>query len=106
MKFRNPKYLSMLNHLRFYLPEMYPKLHRILFLDDDVVVQMDLTGLWEIDMDGEVDGAVETCFGSFHWYALYMNFSHPLMKEKFHDNSNDLMKEAKKNVRNRLVRSG
>ncbi|CAM8911505.1 unnamed protein product [Rhodiola kirilowii] len=83
MKFRNPKYLSMLNHLRFYLPEMYPKLHRILFLDDDVVVQRDLTGLWEIDMDGKVNGAVETCFGSFHRYAQYMNFSHPLIKEKF-----------------------
>jgi Glycosyl transferase family 8 len=66
MKFRNPKYLSMLNHLRFYLPEMYPKLHRILFLDDDVVVQRDLTNLWKIDMDGKVNGAVETCFGSFH----------------------------------------
>ncbi|CAA6667914.1 unnamed protein product [Spirodela intermedia] len=56
MKFRNPKYLSMLNHLRFYLPEMYPKLHRILFLDDDIVVQRDLTGLWKIDMDGKVNG--------------------------------------------------
>ncbi|KAH9603685.1 hypothetical protein KSS87_009261 [Heliosperma pusillum] len=83
MKFRNPKYLSMLNHLRFYLPEMYPKLRRILFLDDDIVVQKDLTGLWEIDMDGKVNGAVETCFGSFHRYAQYMNFSHPLIKEKF-----------------------
>lgn len=83
MKFRNPKYLSMLNHLRFYLPEMYPKLHRILFLDDDVVVQRDLTGLWRIDMDGKVNGAVETCFGSFHRYAQYMNFSHPLIREKF-----------------------
>lgn len=83
MKFRNPKYLSMLNHLRFYLPEMHPKLHRILFLDDDIVVQKDLTGLWKIDMDGKVNGAVETCFGSFHRYAQYMNFSHPLIKEKF-----------------------
>ncbi|CAI9761310.1 unnamed protein product [Fraxinus pennsylvanica] len=83
MKFRNPKYLSILNHLRFYLPEMYPKLHKILFLDDDIVVQRDLTGLWEIDMDGKVNGAVETCFGSFHRYAQYMNFSHPLIKAKF-----------------------
>ncbi|XP_060180264.1 galacturonosyltransferase 8-like [Lycium barbarum] len=83
MKFRNPKYLSILNHLRFYLPEMYPKLHRILFLDDDIVVQRDLTGLWKIDMDGKVNGAVETCFGSFHRYAQYMNFSHPLIKKKF-----------------------
>lgn len=87
MKFRNPKYLSMLNHLRFYLPEMYPKLHRILFLDDDVVVQRDLTGLWNIDMDGKVNGAVETCFGSFHRYSQYMNFSHPLIKAKFNPNA-------------------
>lgn len=83
MKFRNPKYLSILNHIRFYLPELYPKLHRILFLDDDIVVQKDLTGLWKIDMDGKVNGAVETCFGSFHRYAQYMNFSHPLIKAKF-----------------------
>ncbi|KAK6141849.1 hypothetical protein DH2020_024408 [Rehmannia glutinosa] len=83
MKFRNPKYLSILNHLRFYLPEMFPKLHKILFLDDDIVVQRDLTGLWKIDMDGKVNGAVETCFGSFHRYAQYMNFAHPLIKAKF-----------------------
>jgi alpha-1,4-galacturonosyltransferase len=83
MKFRNPKYMSMLNHLRFYLPEMYPKLHKILFLDDDVVVQKDLTGLWKVDLDGKVNGAVETCFGSFHRYAQYLNFSHPLIKERF-----------------------
>ncbi|PWA86679.1 nucleotide-diphospho-sugar transferases superfamily protein [Artemisia annua] len=83
MKFRNPKYLSILNHLRFYLPEMYPTLHRVLFLDDDIIVQKDLTGLWKIDMDGKVNGAVETCFGSFHRYSQYMNFSHPLIKEKF-----------------------
>ncbi|KAL8106587.1 hypothetical protein AgCh_023374 [Apium graveolens] len=83
MKFRNPKYLSILNHLRFYLPEMYPKLHRILFLDDDIIVQKDLTGLWQINMDGKVNGAVETCFGSFHRYAQYMNFSHPLIKKNF-----------------------
>ncbi|KAH9291202.1 hypothetical protein KI387_043607 [Taxus chinensis] len=63
MKFRNPK---------------------ILFLDDDVVVQKDLTGLWEIDMNGKVNGAVETCFGSFHRYDKYMNFSHPLIKARFH----------------------
>ncbi|KAF3443970.1 hypothetical protein FNV43_RR13660 [Rhamnella rubrinervis] len=83
MKHRNPKYMSMLNHLRFYLPEMYPKLHKILFLDDDVVVQKDLTGLWRVDLDGKVNGAVETCFGSFHRYAQYLNFSHHLIRERF-----------------------
>ncbi|XP_022844775.1 probable galacturonosyltransferase 9 isoform X2 [Olea europaea var. sylvestris] len=83
MKYRNPKYLSMLNHLRFYLPEMYPNLRKILFLDDDTVVQKDLTSLWSVDMDGKVNGAVDTCFGSFRRYAEYLNFSHPLVKEKF-----------------------
>ncbi|EPS65125.1 glycosyltransferase [Genlisea aurea] len=87
MKFRNPKYLSLLNHLRFYLPELYPKLHKILFLDDDVVVQKDLTDLWKIDMDGKVNAAVNTCFGSFHRLAEYLNFSHPLIKEKFNSRS-------------------
>ncbi|CAH2056554.1 unnamed protein product [Thlaspi arvense] len=67
----------------FYLPEMYPKLHRILFLDDDVVVQKDLTALWKIDMGGKVNGAVETCFGSFHRYAQYLNFSNSLIRERF-----------------------
>ncbi|TKY50110.1 galacturonosyltransferase 9 [Spatholobus suberectus] len=80
---KNAKSLSMLDHLRFYLPEMYPKLYKILLLDDDVVVQKDLTGLWKIDLDGKVNGAVEICFGSFHRYAQYLNFSHPSIKESF-----------------------
>lgn len=29
LKFRNPKYLSMLNHLRFYIPEVYPALNKV-----------------------------------------------------------------------------
>ncbi|KNA16773.1 hypothetical protein SOVF_086130 [Spinacia oleracea] len=83
LKFINPKYSSMLSHLRFYLPEMYPDLHRVVLLDDDVVVQKDLTDLWNIDLGGKVNGAVETCFGSFHRYSQYLNFSHPLIKENF-----------------------
>lgn len=83
VKFKNPKDTSLLSHLRFYLPEMFPKLQKIIFLEDDVVVQKDLTGLWKIDLDGRVNGAVETCFGSFHRFAHYLNFSNPLIKEKF-----------------------
>ncbi|GKU97445.1 hypothetical protein SLEP1_g10589 [Rubroshorea leprosula] len=83
MKFTNPNKLSMLNYLRFYLPELYPKLHKILFLDDDVVVQKDLTRLWKINLDGKVNGAVKTCFGSFHPFAHYLNFSHPLIRKRF-----------------------
>ncbi|KAK1695945.1 hypothetical protein QYE76_012642 [Lolium multiflorum] len=47
LKYLNPKYLFMLDHLRFYLPQIYPKLDKILFLDDGITVQKDLTGLWD-----------------------------------------------------------
>ncbi|XP_058090616.1 probable galacturonosyltransferase 3 isoform X2 [Magnolia sinica] len=87
LKYRNPKYLSMLNHLRFYLPEVYPKLDKILFLDDDIVVQKDLTPLWSIDLQGMVNGAVETCKESFHRFDKYLNFSNPLISQNFDPNA-------------------
>ncbi|KAL5059021.1 hypothetical protein RYX36_030625 [Vicia faba] len=83
LKFRNPKYLSMLNHLRFYLPEIFPNLKKVLFLDDDVIVQKDLTGLWSINLKGNVNGAVETCIESFHRFDRYLNFSNPLIAKNF-----------------------
>nr|XP_023913647.1 probable galacturonosyltransferase 3 isoform X1 [Quercus suber] len=87
LKYRNPKYLSMLNHLRFYLPEVYPKLDKILFLDDDIVVQKDLTPLWSVDLQGMVNGAVETCKESFHRFDKYLNFSNPKISENFDPNA-------------------
>lgn len=83
IKFRNPKYLSMLNHLRFYIPEVYPALKKVVFLDDDVVVQKDLSQLFSIDLNGNVNGAVETCMETFHRYHKYLNYSHPLIKAHF-----------------------
>lgn len=82
-QYRFIKYRIMLKHLRFYLPQMFPKLHKILLLDDDVVVQKDLTHLFEMDMEGNVNAAVETCTESFNHYSHHMNFSHPLIKKKF-----------------------
>ncbi|XP_065869334.1 probable galacturonosyltransferase 3 isoform X2 [Euphorbia lathyris] len=87
LKYRNPKYLSMLNHLRFYLPEVYPKLYKILFLDDDIVVQKDLTPLWSVDLHGMVNGAVETCKESFHRFDKYLNFSNPKIYKNFDANA-------------------
>ncbi|MQM13764.1 hypothetical protein Taro_046690 [Colocasia esculenta] len=83
IKFRNPKYLSMLNHLRFYLPEVYPALEKIVFLDDDVIVQKDLTELFTIDLNSNVMGAVETCMETFHRFHKYLNYSHPLIRAHF-----------------------
>ncbi|URE24914.1 Glycosyl transferase family 8 [Musa troglodytarum] len=82
IKFRNPKYLSMLNHLRFYIPEVYPALQKVVFLDDDVVVQKDLSKLFTIDLNGNAMGAVETCMETFHRFHKYLNFSHPLVLAK------------------------
>ncbi|KAI4369797.1 hypothetical protein MLD38_018201 [Melastoma candidum] len=87
LKYRNPKYLSMLNHLRFYLPQVYPKLDKILFLDDDIVVQKDLTGLWSVNLHGKVNGAVETCGESFHRFDKYLNFSNPHIARNFNPNA-------------------
>ncbi|XP_060205126.1 polygalacturonate 4-alpha-galacturonosyltransferase-like [Lycium barbarum] len=87
LKYRNPKYLSMLNHLRFYLPQIYPKLDKILFLDDDIVVQKDLTGLWSVNLHEKVNGAVETCGQSFHRFDKYLNFSNPHIAKNFDANA-------------------
>ncbi|KAL9257731.1 putative galacturonosyltransferase 10 [Drosera capensis] len=83
IKFRNPKYLSMLNHLRFYIPEVCPSLKRVVFLDDDVVVQKDPAALFSLDLNGNVNGAVETCMETFHRYHKYLNYSHPLIRAHF-----------------------
>ncbi|GAQ81927.1 alpha-1,4-galacturonosyltransferase [Klebsormidium nitens] len=85
---RSPKYISIMNHLRMYLPEVFPELDRIIFLDDDVVVQKDLTGLWEMDMRGKVNAGVETCRGADRFalskqFRSYFNFSNPLIAEHF-----------------------
>ncbi|KAL8150620.1 hypothetical protein V2J09_020428 [Rumex salicifolius] len=82
-KFRNPKYASLLNHLRFYIPDIYPQLEKVVFLDDDVVVQKDLTQLFSLDLHGNVNGAVETCLEAFHRYHKYLNFSNSVISSKF-----------------------
>ncbi|WZZ18723.1 hypothetical protein YC2023_111812 [Brassica napus] len=79
---RNPKYLSLLHHLRFYIPEIYPQLEKIVFLDDDVVVQKDSTQLFSLDLHGNINGAVEPCLEAFHRYYKYLNFSNPLISSK------------------------
>jgi len=64
--------------------QLFPNLDKVVFLDDDVVIQRDLSPLWEIDLEGKVNGAVETCRGEDDWvmskhFRNYFNFSHPLI---------------------------
>ncbi|XP_039056865.1 probable galacturonosyltransferase 13 isoform X2 [Hibiscus syriacus] len=88
---RSPKYISLLNHLRIYLPELFPNLDKVVFLDDDVVIQRDLSPLLDIDLWGKVNGAVETCKGEDEWvmskhFRNYFNFSHPLIAKHLDPN--------------------
>lgn len=82
---RDPRYTSALNHLRFYLPQVFPSLSKVLLLDHDVVVQKDLSGLWEIDMKHKVNGALETCTSGYGYLRLenFVNFSDPSIFNKF-----------------------
>ena len=70
--------------LIMYIEQLFPNLNKVVFLDDDVVIQHDLSPLWEIDLGGKVNGAVETCKGEDEWvmskhFRNYFNFSHPLI---------------------------
>jgi alpha-1,4-galacturonosyltransferase len=86
----DPRYTSELNHLRFYLPDIFPALDKIVLFDHDVVVQRDLTELWSINMKGKVNGAVETCHESealSRRMDLLINFSDPLVAKRFDVNA-------------------
>ena len=68
--------------------QLFPSLKKVVFLDDDIVVQADLSPLWDIDLKGKVNGAVETCRGDDKFVMRkrlknYLNFSHPLIAENF-----------------------
>lgn len=70
--------------LIMHMEQLFPNLQKVVFLDDDIVIQRDLSPLWEIDLGGKVNGAVQTCKGEDDWvmskhFRNYFNFSHPLV---------------------------
>lgn len=86
----DPRYTSELNYLRFYLPDVFPHLNKIVLLDHDVVVKKDLTPLWTINMRGKVNGAVQTCTegeSSFRRMDMLVNFTDPIVAKKFDANT-------------------
>ncbi|KAK8506183.1 hypothetical protein V6N13_002820 [Hibiscus sabdariffa] len=86
----DPRYTSALNHLRFYLPDIFPALNKIVLFDHDVVVQRDLTEIWSVDMKGKVNAAVETCLESetsFRSMHMLLNFSDPYLAKRFNPNA-------------------
>ena len=86
----DPRYTSELNYLRFYLPDIFPALNKVILFDHDVVVQQDLSALWNMDMKGNVIGAVGTCQEGkipFHRIDMFLNFSDPLIGKRFDVNA-------------------
>lgn len=81
-KLQTPKDTLLLNHLQFYIADIYPELEKVIYLDDDVVVQKDLGLLFSLDLHGSVNGAVETCLESFNRYYKYLNFSNVIVSSK------------------------
>ncbi|XP_074564106.1 putative galacturonosyltransferase 7 isoform X2 [Curcuma longa] len=55
------KYISVFGHCHFLLSDLFTNLKKIIVLDDDVVVQRDISFLWNLDLGGKVNGAVEFC---------------------------------------------
>lgn len=54
-------YMSFFSYSHYLLPKIFHSLKKIVVLDDDLVVQRDLSALWSLDMDGKVNGAVQFC---------------------------------------------
>jgi alpha-1,4-galacturonosyltransferase len=55
------EYISVFGHSHFLLPDLLPSLNRVVVMDDDLIVQKDLSPLWNLNMNGKVVGAVQFC---------------------------------------------
>jgi len=55
------EYISIFSHSHYLLPEIFQNLKKVVVLDDDVIVQQDLSALWSLNMEGKVNGAVQFC---------------------------------------------
>ncbi|KAJ0985360.1 hypothetical protein J5N97_003716 [Dioscorea zingiberensis] len=71
------EYMSVFSPAHFLLPKIFKNLKRVVVLDDDVVVQRDLSSLWKLNMEGKVNGAVEFCrvrLGHLKSYLTNQNY--------------------------------
>lgn len=55
------EYISVFSSLHYLLPKIFQNLGKIIVLDDDIVVQQDLSALWSLDMEGKVNAAQLFC---------------------------------------------
>ncbi|KAI3805857.1 hypothetical protein L1987_21744 [Smallanthus sonchifolius] len=75
------EYISTFSHWHYALPKIFPTLKKIIVLDDDIVVQRDLSALWNLDMKEKVIGAVHFCAVKFGAIKKYLG------KENYDGNS-------------------
>eukprot|EP00040_Diaphanoeca_grandis_P017496 m.91368 g.91368 ORF g.91368 m.91368 type:complete len:644 (+) comp26461_c0_seq1:156-2087(+) len=66
-----PDLSSPIVYARFFFVELFPKLHRVIYLDVDVVVLGDLKLLWDEDMEKKPVGAVKRCRTRFQRQFFY-----------------------------------
>lgn len=70
------EYISLFGRSHFLLPDIFKKLDKVIVLDDDVVVQQDLSSLWDLDLHGSVIGAVEFCGVRLGQLKTYLDGKH------------------------------
>ncbi|KAJ8753908.1 hypothetical protein K2173_000162 [Erythroxylum novogranatense] len=75
------QYISVFSHVHYLLPDIFPGLNRIIVLDDDIVVQKDLSELWNLNMGKKVNGAVQLCPVPLSQLSSY------LVKDRFEKDS-------------------
>ncbi|KAL2607113.1 hypothetical protein AAZX31_09G247900 [Glycine max] len=55
------EFLSIFSDSHYLLPDLFSNLNKVVVLDDDVVIQQDLSALWNTDLGDKVNGAVQFC---------------------------------------------
>ncbi|KAK5804942.1 hypothetical protein PVK06_032594 [Gossypium arboreum] len=75
------QYISIFSHSHYLLPEIFKNLEKVVVLDDDVVVQQDLSTLWSLNMGQKVMGAIQICSVRLGQVRSYLGESN------FHKNS-------------------
>ncbi|KAL5205116.1 hypothetical protein ABZP36_009987 [Zizania latifolia] len=71
------EYISAFGHSHVLLPDLLPSLNRVVVLGDDLIVQKDLSSLWNLNMGGKVIGAIQFCevrLGQLKAYTEEHNF--------------------------------
>ncbi|KAF4354446.1 hypothetical protein CsatB_003125 [Cannabis sativa] len=75
------EYLSTFSNSHYLLPQIFQNLRKVVVLDDDVVVQKDLSALWGLNLGGKVNGAVQLCSVKLDILKSYLG------EKSFHNNS-------------------